>query len=372
MAIYRKPYKRKGLGKLMAFSFAQLYNIVKEKKKYIILGIVSSFLVGISITFSGYFYGFTINALSSDNIDDLNSETNLWGTIYSIDSLLIETFLFMKLYCLEIISSYLTSKLRKMILKKYLNLNLSFFDQVENSPGALLSKLSIDTIQLNSVFHMIIGDLFHSLGSLISGLALSLYYDWRLTLISFCFIPFIIISNLLVAKTKRSGRKSYKKNNIEAGGILSESVLNTKTIFSFNFQKESVKLYMEVLKSETKTFVRDSILLGILMGFGVFCSFANHSALFYFSKKFFLDKTLDYKTMNITIQILNLMTSGISNGIRGIFDIKIAKSSFSSIFTLLNQKSQIDHSQKGNKNKIRPYKKKIMKMIMMIMQKIWI
>ena len=354
MAIYRKPYKRKGLGKLMAFSFAQLYNIVKEKKKYIILGIVSSFLVGISITFSGYFYGFTINALSSDNIDDLNSETNLWGTIYSIDSLLIETFLFMKLYCLEIISSYLTSKLRKMILKKYLNLNLSFFDQVENSPGALLSKLSIDTIQLNSVFHMIIGDLFHSLGSLISGLALSLYYDWRLTLISFCFIPFIIISNLLVAKTKRSGRKSYKKNNIEAGGILSESVLNTKTIFSFNFQKESVKLYMEVLKSETKTFVRDSILLGILMGFGVFCSFANHSALFYFSKKFFLDKTLDYKTMNITIQILNLMTSGISNGIRGIFDIKIAKSSFSSIFTLLNQKSQIDHSQKGNKNKIRP------------------
>ena len=183
---------------------------------------------------------------------------------------------------------------------------------------------------------------------------MSIYYDWRLTVISFCFIPFIIISNLLVAKTKRSGRKSYKKNNIEAGGILSESVLNTKTIFSFNFQKESVKLYMEVLNSETKTFVRDSILLGILMGFGVFCSFANHSALFYFSKKFFLEESLSYKTMNITIQILNLMTSGISNGIRGIFDIKIAKSSFASIFTLLKTKTQIDHTTKGNQNKINP------------------
>ena len=180
-----------------------------------------------------------------------------------------------------------------MILKKYMELDMSFFDKIENSPGALLSKLSIDTIQLNSIFQMIIGDLFHSSGSLISGLFLAIYYDWRLTIVSFCFIPFIITSNLLVAKTKRSGRKSYKKNNIEAGGILSESVLNTKTIFSFNFQKESVKLYMEILNSEKKTFLRDSILLGILMGFGIFCSFANHSALFYFSKKFFLNKKLN-------------------------------------------------------------------------------
>ena len=90
------------------------------------------------------------------------------------------------------------------------------------------------------------------------------------------------------------------------------------------------------------------------MGFGIFCSFANHSALFYFSKKFFLNQTLDYKTMNITIQILNLMTSGISNGIRGIFDIKIAKSSFISIFSLLNTKNGINHTPNGNKDKINP------------------
>ena len=138
-----------------------------------------------------------------------------------------------------------------MILKKYLELDLSFYDKIENSPGALLSKLSIDTIQLNSIFQMVIGDLFHCFGALISGLILSIYYDWRLTIVSFFFIPFIITSNLLIAKTRRSGSKSFNKNNIEASAILSESVLNTKTIFSFNFQKESVKLYMEILNLET-------------------------------------------------------------------------------------------------------------------------
>ena len=58
---------------------------------------------------------------------------------------------------------------------------MEFFDKMENSPSALLTKLSIDTIQLKSVLQMIIGDLFHSFGSLISGLILVFYYDWRLS-----------------------------------------------------------------------------------------------------------------------------------------------------------------------------------------------
>ena len=340
--------------KIYSFSIKQLFLIVGDKKKLIYIGIISSALLGILMTFSGYFFGFIINSLSQENLDKLNSSTNLYGIIYSINSIFIQVFLFLKFYFLSIICCFLTANLRKKILKKYLELDLSFFDKIENSPGALLSKLSIDTIQLNSIFQMIIGDLFHCLGSLISGLLLSFYYDWRLSIISCCFIPFIIISNLLIAKTRRSGNKYYNKSNIEAGAILSESVLNTKTIFAFNFQKESVKLYMEALKSETKTFIKDSVFFGLLMGFGIFCSFLNHSALFYFSKKFFLQKSLDYNIMNITIQILDLMTRGITNGIRGIFDIKKAKISFISIFDLLNVEKKIDHTQEGNINKIKP------------------
>ena len=345
-------------GNLMPLSIKTLFLIVKKKNYLIILGLFSSVLAGVSITLCGYFFGFIINSLSEKKVEKLISETNFWGTVYLIDSIFIAIFLFFKLYSLDTISSFLTSNLRKMIFKKYLELDMSFFDEIENSPGALLTKLSIDTIQLNSVFQMIIGDIFHCLGSLITGLTLAIFYDWRLTLVSFCFIPFIICSNLLVAKTKRSGRESYKKNNIKAGSILSESVLNTKTIFSFNFQKQSVKLYMEILNSETKSFVRDSLLFGLLMGFGIFCSFMNHSALFYFSEKFFLKNTLDYKKMNVTIQILILMTSSIYNGIRGIFDIKTARSSFRSIFSLLNTVNKINNTPESNKDKKLPDKLK--------------
>ena len=348
--------KTENQGDKMPLSIKTLFLIVKEKNYLIFFGIFSSILSGITVTLCGYFFGFIINSLSEEESDKFDKDTKLWGTIYLIDSIFIAIFLFFKLFSLDTISSFLTSNLRKMIFKKYLELDMDFFDKIENSPGSLLAKLSIDTIQLNSVFQMIIGDLFHSFGSLVTGLTLAICYDWKLTIVSFCFIPFIICSNLLVIQTKRSGRESYKNNNIKAGSILSESVLNTKTIFSFNFQKQSVKLYMEVLNSETQNFVRDSLLFGLLMGFGIFCSFVNHSALFYFSEKFFLKNTLNYKSMNITIQILILMTSSIYNGIRGIFDIKIARSSFKSIFTLLNTNNQIENTPEANKGKIFPDK----------------
>ena len=355
MLVYKTMTKSKIMIKAEnKFSIMKLFNIVKGKNILIKLGIISSILLGVTQTLSGYVFGFVINALSETEQDKMKKDTNLWGTLYMVDAVLIAIFMFIKLYSLDIISSFLTSNLRKLIFKKYLELHMSFFDKVENSPGALLTKLSMDTIQLNSVFQMIIGDLFHSLGSLVTGIALALYYDWRLTIVSFCFIPFIIGSNLLVSLTKRSGRNSYKKNNVEAGSILSESVLNTKTIFSFNFQKKCVKLYMEILNSETKHFVKDSVLFGLLMGFGIFCSFANHAGLFYFSKNFFVEGTLEYNEMNITIQILILMTSSISNGLRGIFDIKTAKNSFKSIFNLLNTENEIEHTQEANTNKISP------------------
>ena len=354
--IYSKGLKRHLSIESEGLSIKALFHIVKDKKYLIYIGIFMSIFLGTTITLSGYIFGFAINALSETDHEKMERETNFWGISYIINATLIAIFMYFKLYSLDVISSFLTSNLRKKIFSKYLELPMEFYDKVENSPGALLTKLSMDTVQLNSVFQMIIGDLFHSLGSLITGTILAVYYDWRLTLISFAFIPFIIGSKLLVSFTKRSGRKSYKRMNVEAGGVLSESVLNTKTIFSFNFQKHAVNLYMEILESEKGNYAKDSILFGMLTGLGIFFSFANHAALFYFSKNFLIDGSLEYTNMNITIQILILMVSSINNGLRGIFDIQTAKNSFKSIFTLLAVRNNIDHTQEGNVGKILPDK----------------
>jgi ATP-binding cassette subfamily B (MDR/TAP) protein 1 len=57
-----------------------------------------------------------------------------------------------------ILGAHLTKKYRKKIFEKYLKFHLSFFDLEINSPGALLTRLSIDTTQLNSLIIAILVD----------------------------------------------------------------------------------------------------------------------------------------------------------------------------------------------------------------------
>ena len=86
---------------------------------------------------------------------------------------------------------------------------------------------------MNGNVLIMIGDIVQTAGSVIIGFVLGLIYDYRLMLIALCFMPFIIISQVVSQYTKQGGRDSYRQINIEAGGILSECLNNTKTIFSF-------------------------------------------------------------------------------------------------------------------------------------------
>ena len=60
-------------------------------------------------------------------------------------------------------------------------------------------------------------------------LILGCYFEYRLTLIMFCFIPFVAASIAIRRSINQGSNKVGVKANIEAGGVLSECVTNTKT-----------------------------------------------------------------------------------------------------------------------------------------------
>ena len=72
------------------------------------------------------------------------------------------------------------------------------------------------------------------------GLVIGCYIEYRLTLMDFFFVPFIVLAEVVRASIVNGPNKRGFQGNIEAGGILSECVINIKTIFSFNFQKAAL------------------------------------------------------------------------------------------------------------------------------------
>ena len=57
--------------------------------------------------------------------------------------------IFIKNWKLQSLGSIISLKMKKKVIKKYLGLHMGYFDISENSPGALLTRLSIDTSQLD-------------------------------------------------------------------------------------------------------------------------------------------------------------------------------------------------------------------------------
>ena len=253
-----------------------------------------------------------------------------------------------------VLGASLVRAYRKKILSKYLQVHLSFFDLTINSPGSLLTKLSIDTTQLNSLLLTILGSTVQCSVVLVVGVTLGCIYEYRLTLIMFCFVPFIVASMIIRRMLNRGSSREGVKVNIEAGGILSECVTNTKTIYSFNFQKKAVEMYMEIIDFLRNQFVRDSMIGGFFIGLGQFCMFAANATVLYAAKKYILKGEIDSEDMGLAMNVVMTAASGIGQGMGNIGDLKKAKIAFKSLYSTIDIKSKISAFKRDNEGKKSP------------------
>ena len=332
----------------------RIFSLISDHKGETFIGGLGAFIGGAISPVQGFVMSKAINALSSTNPKTVKDDGLLWGLMFLVVAFVNGISLFFKIWKLETIGSVITSKMRKLIIDKYLHLHIGFFDEDENAPGSLLTRLSIDTTQLNTLVLSVVGDLVGTLGTAAVGLGLSFYFSWRLTLISICFLPFIVYAQIIIAKTRRGGREDDKKIDIEAGGVLSECVINTKTIYSFNFQKPAVNMYLQILYEAEKKFFKDSFIKGIVCGLGVFAMYASNATVFHFSGVFIRKGKLSFQDMNSAMNCVMTMSQGISQGLVGVSEYTKAKKAFSSVFSTMDTKTLIDPSEEGNKGKITP------------------
>ena len=241
---------------------------------------------------------------------------------------------------------------RKKIMRKYLQFHLSYFDVTTNSPGSLLTKLSIDTMDLNQIVNNVVGTIIQCGCILIVGLIIGCYYEYRLTLIDFCFVPFIVIANVIRRGMMQGASKTGVKANVEAGGILSECVINTKTIFSFNFQPAAIQMYLEAIEFIRQQFFRDALISGFFVGLGNFCTFAANAAVYAAAKKFILNGSIDSDEMAIAMNVVTTSAQGISNGLGNLGNLKKSMVAFKSIYSTLDTPSLINPFRKDNEGKV--------------------
>ena len=212
--------------------------------------------------------------------------------------------------------------------------------------------MSIDTMELNQMLNSILGTIVQCSAVIIVSLIIGCYYEYRLTLIDFCFVPFIVMANIMKTGLMEGSSIQGVKANIEAGGILSECVVNTKTIFSYNFQPTALRMYLDAIEFIRKQFFRDAFISGFFVALGSFATFAANAAVYAAAKKYILDGSLDSENMAIAMTVVTECAQGISDGLSNIGNLQKAKVAYKSIYSTLETPSTIPPYEEDNEGKI--------------------
>ena len=113
----------------------------------------------------------------------MHKEVLKWSLILLLITLIGACCNFFKALKLGKIGGVLVSKTRKNLFKKYLELEMGFFDFEENNPNGLLSILSVEIYYLKLLFTTILNAMIITAGTIITALIIGFSYDYKLTLI---------------------------------------------------------------------------------------------------------------------------------------------------------------------------------------------
>ena len=339
--------------KKLEIKLGEIFELLADNKLDLILGSVGGFIYGVGTPIAGLFLGKVLTALSPQDKEIIKKDGLRWSLYHLGIAVIGGIALFLKTWKLEGLGAVVTSKMRKKVFKKYLELNLAFYDIDYNSPGSLLTKLSIDTTKISALVLSIFGSVISAVGGIIFSIILGMIYDWKLGLISTAFLPFTLFFTVFKAYFRANGSQGNYDLKIEAGSLLSECVINTKTIFSFNFQQKAIDLYSSILEKENSGNLKTGIISGLLFGLGIFITYACRATLIKCSFIFMKRQTLTYDNMICALNCL-LTLGGICHSLMLLAEIPKARTSFRSLFNIIKTPSEINAFEEENKDKLFP------------------
>jgi len=157
-------------------------------------------------------------------------------------------------YVMQMMGQYIMNDLRREIFEKLQRLQIAYFDR--NPIGRLVTRVTTDVDALNDLFTAgivaIVGDILLLVGIV----AILFWLDWRLALVSFAIIPFLLA---LTAWFKVKVRDSFRDVRVRIARInafLQEHITGMSVLQLFNREERAFAEFSEINDAHREANVR--------------------------------------------------------------------------------------------------------------------
>lgn len=206
-------------------------------------------LNGSAMPIFGLIFSFVLTVLTSPKDDKayIEEKVKFYSGIMGIVALVSSLSSFVQKYSFGTLGNNVTGKIRNILYGKILEKNIGFFDDREHASSVLTSSMAQDTSIVNGVSSESLGPMFEGGCAFVVGLGIGFYFQWKESLVCLCVAPIMAIGNALEMKFMQGLTEDSNELLKEANLLCGDAIINYKTVQSFGFEEEIVKVYDEFL-----------------------------------------------------------------------------------------------------------------------------
>ena len=310
--------------------------------QFIIVGLLMIFSIAYSVI-SPRLMGFIIEFLEANNFE--MSELLVYIAIYALILITSLVFQYIQAILLQKIGQKILSALREDVFTHIESLSHS---QLNHMPvGKLVTRVTNDTNAISMMFTQILTNLIKNIFLVIAIVVAMFMFNYALTLMVLCFVPFIFFFTLIFRKFSRRAFRRVKDGTTDINTFLSENLSGIKIIQIFNQEDRKKKEFISKNNKLGKA-MRDQIFVFSVFRPIIYMLYISSVlCLFYFAAKGYIDK-VDFLGQTITANVLvsfymyiNTFFDPIQNLADQFNRLQSAFASAEKIFTIMDMKPEV-------------------------------
>jgi ATP-binding cassette subfamily B protein len=173
--------------------------------------------------------------------------------------LLVFSFLleFLQTYFMQWTGQKVMFDLRRQIFRHLQRLHVAFFDK--NPVGRLVTRVTTDVDALNEMFTSGVVSIFEDLFVLFGILGVMLCMNWKLALITFAVLPFIVYSTKIFRDRVRDSYRRIRVAIARINSYLQEHISGMVVLQLFNRERKAYKQFSEINRNHMDAY-KDAIM----------------------------------------------------------------------------------------------------------------
>ncbi|KAK9875206.1 hypothetical protein WA026_005998 [Henosepilachna vigintioctopunctata] len=287
-----------------------IFSVLEKNKPeglWILIGCISSLLVACSLPTYSIIFGDIIGAFATSDNERLMQKVNEFCLYILILAVATGCLYIIQMYSFGVAAGNLTLRMRIELFTAIMKQEIGWFDRRENSVGALCSRLSGDTTDIQGASGLTIGTILLSISTLVMSNVFAICFHWKLALMLMVFVPFIFVGVYYEQKILKGDSDVRNMKLKNSAGIAVEAIGNIRTVASLGCEKVFLSRYTEELMPYMSSIIRKSHSSSLMFGVSKSLFFCSYAAGISYGAKLMIEENTNYGTV---LKVCELVITG--------------------------------------------------------------